>query len=126
MMAEGTISMADGLGIKALDSNEVRRRQGIHLDSTQTTQIHFPISSNPKSSTSGELGIPHQYFTNESHSGSTLQVSVPISSLNGFEAHIPKSPKKSSLARKLQQVFFEESLKMEVEERGALVQSNTS
>ncbi|KAG5531833.1 hypothetical protein RHGRI_026448 [Rhododendron griersonianum] len=38
-MADGTISLADGLGLKALDSNELRRRQQV-LDPSKSPHFH--------------------------------------------------------------------------------------
>ncbi|KAG5552984.1 hypothetical protein RHGRI_010969 [Rhododendron griersonianum] len=42
-MADGTISMAEGIGIKALDSNELRRKQVPHLESPKSG-IPFPLN----------------------------------------------------------------------------------
>ncbi|KAF7119380.1 hypothetical protein RHSIM_Rhsim13G0127900 [Rhododendron simsii] len=53
-MADGTISLADGLGIKALDSNKIRRKQRL-------TALSSPRNS--KNSPRTELGVPHQITT---------------------------------------------------------------
>ncbi|KAG5521726.1 hypothetical protein RHGRI_034073 [Rhododendron griersonianum] len=82
-MADGTISMAEGLGIKALDSNELRRKQVPHMESPKSG---IPFALNP-------LGA----------------------SFSGLGAHSPKSSKNTSPSRKLQQVFFEEGLRVQAE-----------
>lgn len=46
-MGDGTISMAEGLGSRAEDSNEVRRKQG----SVPLLQSHIPPTQTPKSGT---------------------------------------------------------------------------
>lgn len=98
-MADGTISMMDGLGLKAVDSNELRRKQKITVESDTpliSTQIHSIQPGNLSPSTSSGIG-----------------------------AYSPKSTRTSSPARKMQQALFEESLKLEAEERAARVHGNT-
>lgn len=87
-MADGTISIADGLGFKAIDSNEIRRKQRSVSDSPVCPSSH-----------------------------STLQGKLSNSPPQGVESLSPKSNKATSPARKMQQVFFEERLIMEAEER---------
>ncbi|KAI8559247.1 hypothetical protein RHMOL_Rhmol04G0157700 [Rhododendron molle] len=116
-MANGTISMEDGRGSMALDSNEVRRKQKIHPNPLSNTQNHQPKLTNPRSSTSGDLGIPQQFLSNVSQSRPMVQDSVPSSSQYGLGPISPKSPNKSTPARKLQQALFEESLQLEAKER---------
>lgn len=111
-MADGTISLADGLGLKALDSNEVRRRQ----QSSDLTK--FPQS---------QMGVEIQQMSNSGNlnSGFTLGNEEHATSSAGFGAFSPKTSKNTSPSRKLQQVF-EEALGREAEDQASdLFGSNT-
>ncbi|KAI8550596.1 hypothetical protein RHMOL_Rhmol06G0119500 [Rhododendron molle] len=61
-MADGTVSMVEGLGYKAIDSNELRRKQKNSIDLTISPQTQSMLLEKPS-----------------------------ISSQLGFEAHNPKS-----------------------------------
>lgn len=102
-MADRKLSMVEGLGIKALDSNELRRKQD-------------PCVVNPNSSIPYALDPPDSFLTTDVDLQTTITRSDLQSSSHGFGAHSPKSSKNPSPARKLQQVFFEEGLKLEAEE----------
>ncbi|KAG5531959.1 hypothetical protein RHGRI_026537 [Rhododendron griersonianum] len=110
-MADGTLSMADGLGLKAIDSHELRRRHHT-LDPEENPQIRPPQMSNPNSPILFELdsNIP---VSNELHprlhSQGTVPTSSSISTSNGFGAHSPKSAKNQSLSQKSQQPFNQPS-----------------
>lgn len=101
-MADGTLSMAEGLGFKAVDSNELRRKQVPHVESPKSG---VPFTLNPQGlSISGDTDL-------QSSRTRSVQSSTP----NGFGAHSPKSSKNTSPAHKLQQVFFEEGLRIDAE-----------
>ncbi|KAG5540761.1 hypothetical protein RHGRI_020861 [Rhododendron griersonianum] len=102
-MADGTISLAEGLGIKALDSNELRRKQKNLVGSIPISQTDKPNNSIPF-----EFGTPQMSNSGDYKNGSTFQSSSPT--------------KKPSPSWKLQQVLFEESLRLEAEERAHQVQ----
>ncbi|KAG5562102.1 hypothetical protein RHGRI_004974 [Rhododendron griersonianum] len=115
-MADGTISFAEGLGSRAQGSNEIRRKQ---LSNLQNPKCSFhleqedpssPISVNPQI-----ISTSQPNPTEDIDLQSSRTRSVQASSPNGFGAHSPKSPKSTSPARKLQQVFFEEGLRIDVE-----------
>ncbi|KAG5521962.1 hypothetical protein RHGRI_034247 [Rhododendron griersonianum] len=163
-MANGTISIADGLGLKALDSNEVRRRQQVSELSKfyQIPSRNSPMNSDSKAvqcspfqgwslNHSSELPIipqtsehstSHHFqpipsdletlklnsagnFSGDFNLGSNVLCTVPSPSPVGLGEISPKSPKKSSPSRKLQQVF-EQALIREAEERAAHLQANDS
>ncbi|KAI8564161.1 hypothetical protein RHMOL_Rhmol03G0160500 [Rhododendron molle] len=132
-MGDGTISMADGVGIKAVDSNELRRKirgptpthqnlgtsKTISLGSAvvdgSVTPLNIPpvkFGSIPNHSSE----LPSIYPTSE-HSeslklnvlgnlnlGSTVRSAVPSVTPTEFGEFSPKSATKSSPSRKLQQV----------------------
>ncbi|KAG5552988.1 hypothetical protein RHGRI_010972 [Rhododendron griersonianum] len=101
-MADGTISIAEGLGIKALDSNEVRRKQMNLVGSG--SPLHIPISQTDKSNNSN----PFEFETPRmGNSGGT----VPPSCSAEFGEFSPKSAKCPSPSRKLQQVFEQELIR---------------
>lgn len=54
-MADGTVSMVEGLGYKAIDSNELRRKQKNSIDLTISPQIQTMIPKNP--SITSKLGF---------------------------------------------------------------------
>ncbi|KAG5540752.1 hypothetical protein RHGRI_020855 [Rhododendron griersonianum] len=101
-MADGTISFAEGLGIKALDSNELRRKQK-NLVGSESPLHTISQTDKPNNSNPFELGTPRMSNSGEYKNGSMFQSSSPT--------------KKPSPSRKLQQALFEESLKVEAEER---------
>ncbi|KAG5565781.1 hypothetical protein RHGRI_001639 [Rhododendron griersonianum] len=110
-MADGTLSMADGLGLKAIDSHELHRRHHT-LGPEENPQIRPPQMSNPNSPILFELdsNIP---VSNELHprlhSQGTVPTSSSISTSNGFGAQSPKSAKNHSLSQKSQQPFNQPS-----------------
>ncbi|KAG5552987.1 hypothetical protein RHGRI_010972 [Rhododendron griersonianum] len=129
-MADGTISIAEGLGIKALDSNEVRRKQMNLVGSG--SPLHIPISQTDKSNNSNpfEFETPRMGNSGDYKNGSMFQSSSPTkkpspSSLKSSKTSDPQtnfgvhSPKytKTSPARKLQQVFQNERRQIESEAR---------
>lgn len=115
-MADGSISMADGLGLKAIDSNEVRRRQQLSGIS-KSPQFYL---------TQAEVETQMMNKSSEFKSGSTLEKAVHATSPAGFGAFSPKSAKNPSPSRKLQQVF-EEALVREAEDRASkLADINTT
>ncbi|KAG5562241.1 hypothetical protein RHGRI_005095 [Rhododendron griersonianum] len=84
-MVDGTLSMAEGLGIKALDSNELRRKQVPHIESPKSG---IPFTLNPLGpSISGDFDLQSSRIR-----------SVHSSSPNGVGAHSPKSSKNTSPA----------------------------
>ncbi|KAI8550685.1 hypothetical protein RHMOL_Rhmol06G0127200 [Rhododendron molle] len=102
-MADGTVNMAEGLGFKAIDSNEMRRKQKNISDQISSTQSGNPISSFPC-----ELG--------DLRSNNPSEFNRPSSS-TGLGILSPTSSKNPSPSRKLQQAFFKERLILEAEER---------
>lgn len=54
-MVDGTVSMVEGLGYKAIDSNELRRKQKNSTDLTISPQIRSMIPENP--SITSKLGF---------------------------------------------------------------------
>ncbi|KAF7139205.1 hypothetical protein RHSIM_Rhsim07G0156300 [Rhododendron simsii] len=56
-MAEGTISFAEGLGLKALDSNEVRRQQK-HVRSSPMISTHKPSDLCSPKESSPTISLP--------------------------------------------------------------------
>ncbi|KAG5521738.1 hypothetical protein RHGRI_034083 [Rhododendron griersonianum] len=129
-MADGTISMAEGLGCKALDSNEIRRRQKNISDPNGSLHLQQPRSVNPNSGNPLELEFPLLCTFNEHTLGSSLRQAIPTTSTSGFGVYSPKesdpqanfgvhSPKytKSSPVRKLQQVFQNERMQLDSEAR---------
>ncbi|KAG5540726.1 hypothetical protein RHGRI_020833 [Rhododendron griersonianum] len=53
-MADGTLSMAEGLGLKTLDSNELRRKQVPHMESPNNG---IPFTLNPQRSSNSGLEV---------------------------------------------------------------------
>lgn len=113
-MADGTICLADGLGFKALDSNELRRKH----------QVSENLKSQQSHPTVLDLEASRVIISGDFNLGSSLRNADPTSSPAGFGACSPKSTKNSSLSRKLQQVF-EEALIREAEERATKLQDTT-
>ncbi|KAG5540759.1 hypothetical protein RHGRI_020859 [Rhododendron griersonianum] len=107
-MADGTISVAEGLGIKALDSNELRKKQKNLIDSGSPFHVPLSQSENPNTSPPFEFRTP--------------QMSNPGDYKNGSTFRSSSSTNKPSPSRKLQQVLFEESLRLEAEERARHLQ----
>ncbi|KAG5531947.1 hypothetical protein RHGRI_026526 [Rhododendron griersonianum] len=119
--------MEEGLGFKAIDSNEIRRKQKSISDPNGSLRLQQVISENPKSDNSLVMGFPPLITTNDPKLGSSLRQSTstthpawfgsyrPKSSFSpdGFGAHSPKSAKSTTSAQKLQQAFFEEALRVE-------------
>ncbi|KAG5540748.1 hypothetical protein RHGRI_020851 [Rhododendron griersonianum] len=125
-MAEGTISMEEGPGLIAIDSNEIRRKQKSISDpnsyvrlqqSTSTTHIAGFGSYRHKSSISPNSSptVTKSFISTEVDLSSRLSSGLS-SPPNGFGAHSPKSAKNMTSARKLQQAFFEEGLRVEAED----------
>lgn len=113
-MGDGTISLADGLGFKALDSNELRRRQQV-LDPSKSPHFHPPMKE----------GIQQRGNSGDSSSTINLGNTVHASYSDGSRVSSPKTSKHSSPSRKLQQVF-EEALVREAGERASeLLAGNT-
>lgn len=133
-MADGSISFADGLGMKAMDSQEVRRKQrGFNTSPPKGTCISPNMNSasrNPKSS-----NIPNPKLSSK-HTVSPTSLPVPFDlcpsladvqssspnpnfskSLSNFGGHSPRHSIHSTPTRKLQQVFQQESEMVESEER---------
>ncbi|KAG5540742.1 hypothetical protein RHGRI_020845 [Rhododendron griersonianum] len=100
-MAEGTLSMAEGLGLKTLDSNELRRKQVPHMESPNNG---IPFTLNPQRSSNSEDIDLNSNRTSSDHSS------------KGLGAHSPKLSMNTSPSRKLQQVFFEEGLRVQAED----------
>ncbi|XP_058198968.1 uncharacterized protein LOC131314389 isoform X2 [Rhododendron vialii] len=129
-MVDGTISMMEGLGCKAIDSNGMRRKQKNSSEAAPILgpQINsIPIRSSPSNPTHKPFDLcpgalpPLDSTTNPSPSsdfnlGSTLKNAVHAPSPAGFGAFGPKTFKNTSPSRKLKQVF-EEALVGEAEER---------
>ncbi|KAF7140962.1 hypothetical protein RHSIM_Rhsim06G0090200 [Rhododendron simsii] len=113
-MADGTVSFADGLGCKALDSNELRRKHQIS-DLAKASQPQLIQS---------ELGTSRLILSDDTNLGPILRSAAPTPSAADFEVLSPKSVKNQSPTQKLQQVF-EEALQREAEEqRGARLHVN--
>ncbi|KAG5553260.1 hypothetical protein RHGRI_011203 [Rhododendron griersonianum] len=112
-MADGTISIADGLGLKALDSNEVRRKQQIS-DLSKSSQVR---------STQMEMEIQKVNISGNFNSVPILGNVNQATTSTGFGSFSPKTAKNLSPSRKLQQVF-EETLVREAEERAAHLSNN--
>ncbi|KAI8535330.1 hypothetical protein RHMOL_Rhmol10G0165800 [Rhododendron molle] len=119
-MADGTLSMADGLGLKTIDSHELRRRHQF-LDLVENPQIHPPQMSNPRSPILFELDNPNVPVSSDLsprfHSRGTDPASLLVSTSKGFGAQSPKSASNPNLSWNFQQVFMEGSLKLEAEEQ---------
>ncbi|KAG5540737.1 hypothetical protein RHGRI_020840 [Rhododendron griersonianum] len=102
-MANGTISLAEGLGLKALDSNELRRRQQV-LDPSNSP--HFLPSPMKVETQQGDN-------PGDSSSGFKIGNDVHASYSGGFEVSNPKSAKLSSPSRTMAEGlggFFSEDL----------------
>ncbi|KAG5552983.1 hypothetical protein RHGRI_010968 [Rhododendron griersonianum] len=88
--------MADSLGLKALDSHELRRRHRI-LDPHQNSQIQTLHLGNPSIPILFELDSPHTLTSNESdsriNSGGTVPIPSSISTSTGSGAPSPNSSK---------------------------------
>lgn len=110
-MADGTLSMAEGLGLKALDSNELRRKLIPNLQNLKSSIQHGLEVSSPKIS-----GNPQIISTQSIDPTSSSHLVCEPVNLQSIKTHSP--------SRKLQQVFFEERLIMEAEQRAILVQGN--
>lgn len=104
-MADGTVAFVDGLGLKALDSNEVRRRQISELPKSPQFRSILAEGETQKMNISGAVN--------------QLRVAVPSSSPTAYGEFSPSSSKRASPSRKLQQVF-EHALIREAEERAHL------
>ncbi|KAG5548904.1 hypothetical protein RHGRI_014310 [Rhododendron griersonianum] len=108
-MADGTVSIADGLGLKALDSNELRRRQ-------QISEFSHSSQSRPNLTEVGHTNMRGN--SGDSRSRINLGNTVHASYSDGSRVSSPKTSKQSSPSRKLQQVF-EEALAREAGERAS-------
>ncbi|KAI8529943.1 hypothetical protein RHMOL_Rhmol11G0015000 [Rhododendron molle] len=135
-MADGTIAMAEGLGFKALDSNELRRKQITHIDCPKTSipiprepsgpiisgeiDLHGTDSRSAPSSSPNRFGAhsPKSSKTPNPNLGTILRSVAPSSATEDFGPFSPKSSKNPSSSTTLQQVF-EEALQQEAEERAA-------
>lgn len=107
-MADGTILFADGLGFKALDSNEIRRKQRTMIESLADGKIHSDASPNLGFEPGNpNLKNPLSNFSGEVDFGAAITSFGPLSTPRWFGAHSPKLTKNPSPDRKLQQVFFE-------------------
>ncbi|KAI8535307.1 hypothetical protein RHMOL_Rhmol10G0163900 [Rhododendron molle] len=110
-MADGTISFSDGLGSKALDSNEIRRKlRGIDplitKSSVTSPQLDFaPVSPNINGAMSDSTSQPQS------------RPSLPENSIYTSPMGVQSRSPSSGTATKLQQAIFEEGLAMEAEER---------
>ncbi|KAG5512915.1 hypothetical protein RHGRI_038665 [Rhododendron griersonianum] len=95
-MADGTVSMADGLGLKALDSNELRRRRQL-LDPHQKSQIQTLHQGNHNNPILFELDSSHMFTSDESvsrfNNGGTVPIPSSISTPTGSGAPSPNSAK---------------------------------
>ncbi|KAI8522348.1 hypothetical protein RHMOL_RhmolUnG0002300 [Rhododendron molle] len=67
-MADGTISVMEGLGCKAIDSNEMRRKQKGISDQLSPIQIQSLQVGNPKSTNPSEMVVGLDDDTNKSSS----------------------------------------------------------
>ncbi|KAG5512916.1 hypothetical protein RHGRI_038666 [Rhododendron griersonianum] len=82
-MAEGTVSFADGLGLKALDSNELRRRQQIS-EFSHSPQFRPNLT---------EVGNKKMNISTDFQSEFMLRNAVPTASPSGYGAFSPKTLK---------------------------------
>lgn len=123
-MADGSISMIEGLGYKALDSNEIRRKQKIIPESSSSFQLQLPHPENPRSESSLELGNPSLSNSKEAMLRSPIQQSPSSPSSTGSGLGAPRI--NLSPSRKLQQALFEESLILEAEEQARCTNDSTS
>ncbi|KAI8567830.1 hypothetical protein RHMOL_Rhmol02G0152100 [Rhododendron molle] len=129
--------MIDGLGSKAIDSNELRKQK--HSESAVPI-LDLQMRSIPnRSSTSNSTlkpfdlcpgALPPMNPSQTSHPsdfklGLTLENTVHAPSSDDFGVSSPKSSKSSSPSRKLQQVF-EEALVKEAEVRAANLMPHTT
>ncbi|KAG5557694.1 hypothetical protein RHGRI_007818 [Rhododendron griersonianum] len=85
-MTKGTVSFADGLGLKALDSNELRRRQQIS-EFSHSPQFRPNLT---------EVGNKKMNISTDFQSESLLRNAVPTASPSGYGAFCPKTSKASS------------------------------
>ncbi|KAG5513035.1 hypothetical protein RHGRI_038542 [Rhododendron griersonianum] len=112
-MADGTVSMADGLGLKALDSHELRRMHQL-LDPHQNSQIQTLHLGNPSNPILFELDSPHMLTSNESNSrfnnGGTVPIPSSISTSIGSGAPSPNSSKIPNPSQEHQQQDTKEHL----------------
>ncbi|KAF7143233.1 hypothetical protein RHSIM_Rhsim05G0116500 [Rhododendron simsii] len=123
-MADGTLSMAEGLGLKTMDSNEVRRKQRgfnpqiftlnpFFLDSSSPS-VSIPNRPSPNNPTSKPFdlcpGAPPLLVSSTNPTPSSLT----LSDVSACGAYSPKNP---SPARKLLEVFQQASNRLESEER---------
>ncbi|KAG5557629.1 hypothetical protein RHGRI_007773 [Rhododendron griersonianum] len=91
-MADGTISIADGLGLKVLDSNEVRRKQ----------QISDPSKSSQVRSTQMEMEIQKVNISGDFNLVPIIGNANQATTSTGFGSFSPKTAKSPSPSRKLQ------------------------
>ncbi|KAI8527856.1 hypothetical protein RHMOL_Rhmol12G0106200 [Rhododendron molle] len=153
-MGDGSISMADGLGLKVVDSNELRRKirgptpthqnlstskivsLGSAVVDGSVTPLKFP-PENFDSLPNHSSELPFIYQTSE-HSeslklnvsgdlnlGSTVRSTVPSVSPTEFGEFSPNSATKSGPSQNLQQVF-EHALIREEEDRATHLHFNAS
>ncbi|KAI8524484.1 hypothetical protein RHMOL_Rhmol13G0152900 [Rhododendron molle] len=74
-MADGTISVMEGLGCKAIDSNEMRRKQKGISDQLNPIQIQSLQVGNPKSTNPSEMGKTRP--CSPSHSTRSSSLALP-------------------------------------------------
>ncbi|KAG5565786.1 hypothetical protein RHGRI_001643 [Rhododendron griersonianum] len=102
-MADGTVSMADGLGHKAIDSNEVRRKQRNLVDSVSPLHLYLQQSKNPNCSIPIEMGTPPASISGDSKLGTTLRSSSPTGTrsklLSWTQQHEHQQPIKTELLK---------------------------
>ncbi|KAG5565789.1 hypothetical protein RHGRI_001646 [Rhododendron griersonianum] len=89
-MADGTVSMANGLGLKALDSNVVKRRQL----SSELSRTHQPqsILSNLETSKTTTVESSNTVTSSDFRTRPPLRSAFPTPSPVGFGAFSPRPP----------------------------------
>lgn len=109
-MADGTISFEEGLGFKALDSNEIRRRLKGAVAPLTTESI---VTSPNLEFVPGNPNIKKLM----SDSSSQLRTSIPENPTYISPTGVQSGSPSSEIAPKLQRTLFQESLIVEAEER---------
>lgn len=109
-MADGTIYIADGLGLKALDSNEIRRKLkgAVAPLTTKSSETSPNLDFKPENPNFKGL---------MSDSSSQVRPSIPENPTSSSPTGVQSGNPSSGTATNLQQTLFDEGLVMEAQER---------